>query len=162
VYRSLRRQPASHIVELGIGDIQRSRRMIEFIRRHDPAAEVWYAAIDPFESRPAQQVRLVLKDTFRQLSAAGAKVRLIPGEPLEAMQRYANALTGIDLLIISADVSAKPLGMSWFFVPRMLTKTARVFVEVRSGSGQTNFQTLSYEDVTARANAAANTRRTVA
>jgi hypothetical protein len=162
IHRWLHKQPVSQIVELGIGGMQRSTRVINSVRLRRPDAEILYAGIDRFESRPADHVRLKLKDTYQTLAAAGAKVRLIPGDPEKVLSSYSNVLTQTDLLIVSAEVDAESLARAWFYVPRMLKRTARVFVEVCQSDGRRSFQLLSYDDVSARAEAAASARRAAA
>ena len=93
---------------------------------------VRYAALDLFEARPAgSPPGQSLKETHQALSPTGAKVQLIPGDPAQALARAANSLQGMDLVVISADYDVASLGGAWFYLPRMLHATSRVYLESR-------------------------------
>jgi hypothetical protein len=129
IYRAIRQKPVQKIVELGIGDCQRTLRMLEIAGIHRPLAEICYAGIDLFETRkPGDVSGLTLKRAFQLLRATGARIRLIPGDPFTALSRAANLLEATDLLVISADQDPDSLSKAWYFVPRMLHAQSRVFL----------------------------------
>ena len=103
IYRAIRQRPVEKIVELGIGDCQRTLRMLEIAGIHCPPAEICYAGIDLFETRrPGDGPPLTLKRAFQLLRATGARIRLIPGDPFTALSGAANLLAATDLLVVSA------------------------------------------------------------
>jgi hypothetical protein len=107
-----------------------------------------YTAIDLFESRPAHQPRLTLKQAFHDLRPTGANIRLVPGDPYAALVRTANALTGTDLLIIAADQDRDSLAQAWRFVPRMIHPRTLIFQQaVGSGPGKETWRQLKHDDV---------------
>lgn len=103
--------------------------------RHAPADELQYSGIDLFESRGEPSGGPTLKEAYRRLRATGARVRLVPGDPLQALEFAANSLQSIDLLVIAADSGAAEPGPAWFYVPRMLHGRSLVVVEEPSDSG---------------------------
>jgi hypothetical protein len=130
IYRIIRRCHVRNIVEMGIGDGSRAQRMVRLARSWSGNQPVRYTAIDPFELRsgddsPARS----LKAAYRTLKATGARVQVVPGDPLAALARVANALTNTDLLLISADQDDASLQSAWFYVPRMLHERSHVLFE---------------------------------
>ena len=126
LYRFLKRQKASSIVEIGLSDLARSQRLIEMADRCS-LGEVRYTGIDLFEARPADWPSMTLKQTHQTLARTGASVRLIPGDPYAALSRYANHLGNTQLIVI-ASPSMVGNDAAWFYVPRMLTSDAAVFL----------------------------------
>jgi hypothetical protein len=132
LYRALRKRPAHKILELGIGAGQRTLRMLEIVAACRPDSQISYAGIDLFEARSETDgPGLSLKAAHQQLRASGAKVRLVPGDPLSALARMANEIGPVDLIVISADQDRDSLARSWFYFPRMLHAATRVFLEER-------------------------------
>lgn len=130
IYRAIRRCRACKIVEMGIGDGRRAERMIRLAQSWSEGRPVRYTAIDPFELR-AQEAGpgLSLKNAYRKLKATGARVQVVPGDPLPALARVANSLIGTDLVLISADQDEASLDAAWFYVPRMLHDGSQVLFE---------------------------------
>jgi hypothetical protein len=133
LYRAIRRDGASSIVELGLGTARRALRMIEMATTR--GQHVRYAGIDEFESRAPDRPGLTLKQAYQSLRPTGAAIQLVPGDPLTALARVANSLTGTDLLIVSADVDAASLRAAWRYVPRMLHRHSRVYLEEACADG---------------------------
>lgn len=129
LYRLVRRKQIQRIVELGIGDATRARRLIEIAQRYHEPQTVTYAGIDMFEARSEDQPELSLKQAYRQLTPTAAHLQLLPGDPYGALARAANSLLETDLLIIGADQDEASLERAWFYVPRMLHSGSSVFVE---------------------------------
>lgn len=114
------------IVEIGVGKAVRSQRMIQMATRFVPVKEIQYVGIDLFEAREDVSSGLHLKEAHRLLKLTGARVRLVPGDPLSALSRAANSLQSTDLFVIGADQDATSLDQSWFYVPRMLHEKSLV------------------------------------
>ncbi len=130
IYRVIRRSRVRNIVEMGIGDGRRAQRMIRLAQSWSTSQRVRYTAIDAFELRPEEAgPGLTLKDAYRKLKATGARVQVVPGDPLTALARVANSLTGTDLILISADQDEAALDAAWFYVPRMLHPGSQVLFE---------------------------------
>jgi hypothetical protein len=136
VYRLLRKQRISKILELGIGTGCRARRLLELAASGRPPVPVSYTGVDLFESRSeADGPGLSLKLAHRQLKVGGARVRLVPGDPYSALARVANELGPLDLVVISADQDRPSLARAWFYVPRILHAETCVFLEGRTPDG---------------------------
>lgn len=133
VYQAIRRQGTRRIVEIGLSDGQRARRLIEVAAFATPLDQIEYTGIDLFEANP-NRPHLTLKDAHRLLKATGARVRLLPGDPHSVLARAANSLAGTDLLLISADQDPESLERAWFYVPRMLHGRSLVCREEATGS----------------------------
>ena len=124
--QAVKRQRPRRILEIGLGNGQRARRVISLAQRHHARHEVHFIGIDLFEDRHGDQAPFPLKEAYRQLRSTGARVRLVPGDAYGALVRAANSLSGIDLALISADVSKTSLAAAWFYLPRTLAKNAIV------------------------------------
>jgi hypothetical protein len=129
IYRTLREQPARRILEIGIGEGVRTQRLIEMSAAQAAGGEICYAGIDLFEDRPAESPGLTFKTAFKTLRSLPARVQLIPGDPWTALDRVANSLHGLDLIVISADQPAEALERSWIYFPRMMHAQTLVFRE---------------------------------
>ena len=133
LYRLIRRHRPRKIVEIGIGDGQRSGRLIGVAQRYARGESVQYTGIDVFEAAASRT--LSLKEAYRRLRATAANIRLEPGDPHWALARAANSLTGTDLLVISSQVDAQSLAAAWFYVPRMLHSDSVVLLEEAADDG---------------------------
>ena len=95
--------------------------MIDAAARHTDRTNIHYVGIDAFEDRAAaDRAGLALIEAHRLLRQSAAKIKLIPGDPCEALVRSANALANIDLLLIAVPLEADRLERMSFFIPRML------------------------------------------
>ena len=136
LYRAIAGHKPRKILEIGLGTGDRALRMIDLATRvaSDP---VRFVAIDLFEARPADGgASLTLKDAYRLLKSTTAQVQLIPGDAASALQRSANALQNIDLVVISLTPTQPALGSGWFYLPRMLHSQSAVYLETTAASGE--------------------------
>ena len=135
LYRAIRRHGVANIVEIGMGSGRRARRMIQLASCGNSI--VRYTAIDPFESRDAESAPgLSIKEAYQHLRPTGAAIQLVPGDPLSALTRVANSLTGTDLLVVTLDADWESLRHAWRYVPRMLHRRSLVYVEEPGGNGE--------------------------
>jgi hypothetical protein len=154
VYRSVRRQHARRIVEVGIGTARRALRLIQVAGGDDGAADIQYTGIDLFEDRSeADGEGLSLKEAHRLLKATGARVRLVPGDPETGLSSVANALGKVDLLLLSPRPDAGQLGHAWFFIPRLLHPRTLVFLESFSAEGLASLRRVDPAEIHQRAGA---------
>ena len=147
VYRTLLNQKPTRIVELGLGDGQRTIQMLQKASRLSPEATIKYTGIDLFEARsPEQGPGMSLKDAHRTLKMPNVKIQLVPGDPFSALARMANTLPDTDLLIISKCQDSASLERAWFYVPRMLHSQSVILHEKADGSG---FREITCEELPA-------------
>ena len=131
IYRAIRRHRVRSIMEIGMGTGCRAVRMIRMAQWLRPAVPVRYVGIDQFEARTADDSPgITLKQAHRQLKSTAARVQLAPGDPLSALERVANSLRDIQLVVISHDQQGESLEQAWFYLPRTLHPKAVVFQEV--------------------------------
>lgn len=163
LYRLLRKTPVTTMVEIGLGQLVRTRRMLELALEKTPLEQLKYAGIDLFESRTDGKASVALKEAHKELKPFCGKLQLIPGDPFSALARSANALTKTDLVVISQDADAESLVKAWFYLPRMLHDRSQVFVEQpASKPGQTSFRLVPRLEVEQLASAAAKSMRRAA
>lgn len=163
LYRAIRGKPIRSIVELGIDLESRTPRLIEIAKWRGGRAPMRYAGIDLFEARPDNSGRLTLKQAFAALKRPDVNVQLVPGDPVTALRRVANSLTGTDLLIIASGQDRESLAASWVWIPRMLTTNSLVFLEEPAAkAGETVWRSLSPPDIKRLAAQAARPTRKAA
>ena len=156
LYREMLKRPVARIVEIGLGDCDRAERLIRLAIKL-AGRPVTYTGIDPFESASAGQPRMKYKDAYKRLNFTGCSCKLVPGDPLSALTRVANTLTGTELLVIGSG-DEQSMRAAWRYVPRMLDAQSRVFL-FEAGKG---FRGVSEREVSDWAARAAETVKRVA
>ncbi len=154
LFQAVANKAIRSIVEVGIADVARTRKIWEALAFRRENLPLRYTGIDQFESRPKGRPALSLKQAYSDLRKDGVQVKLVPGDAASALHRTANALTGTDLLILSATIDAAELTRAWTWMPRMLHAGTIVFQEVRDASGVSSWQRLSIVEIQQRAKAA--------
>lgn len=150
VYRAVLRLQARRILEVGIGFAERAVRMIEAAGRHYARGDIRYTGIDLFESRTsADGPGVSLKMAHRLLNSTGAKVLLVPGDPLSALARAANAIGQVDVMVVSSRLGRSSLAASWYYVPRLLHPETAVFVEESVAGGRPSVRPVDHAEIQA-------------
>lgn len=159
LWRALHARPIRSVVEIGIENIPRTRRLWDVLAWRDENLPLHYTAMDAFESRPAGQPPLTLKEAHSALRREGVQVKLIPGDVPSALARSANSLTGTDLLLISAGLDADELSKAWPWMPRMLHAGTIIFQEETDAAHKRSWRRLSIVEIQQRAAAAKGKRK---
>jgi hypothetical protein len=148
LYRAARRHRVAKILEIGVGDVRRAARLVQLASHIvSDDATICYTGIDLFEASP-NRAKLPLKTAHQRLVGTGAKIKLIPGTPFDALAQTANSHLQTDMVIIAADVDQQSLGRAWFYIPRMLHDNTVVFHErTDAKTGETSYQRLSPVDI---------------
>jgi len=148
IYRAIVQKKLRRILELGIAEGRRALRMIDAAARFTPRADIQYLGMDSFEDRgETDGPGLSLIDAHRVLTRSGARIKLIPGDPLRNLARAANDLGQVDLLIISPQAETDRLSRVWYFVPRLLHAQSRIFVEQMLPGGKKALQAVSPREI---------------
>jgi hypothetical protein len=161
LYQLLRKRQVMSIVEIGVGNMLRTKRLLEVAAQKTALEQIKYAGMDLFEARAASTPGLSLKQAHKELKPIGVKVQLVPGDPLSALARCANGLARTDLIVISAG-SVDAMAKAWFYLPRMLHDGSQVFLEEPSDKGQTKFRLLKRLEIEQMASSAARAMRRAA
>jgi hypothetical protein len=152
LFQTIHRLRPSKILELGVHDGSRALRMISLCCQYRAADEIRYAGIDLFEARPEHSsAKLSLKQAHCLLKTSGARIQLIPGDPLAALSRTANSLRENDLVLISADQDPAALQRAWFYLPRMLHNRSMVLQQQASDGAEPAWQEIALEAVRSKA-----------
>lgn len=161
LWKAIKGRPICSIVEIGVGlAVGRTQRVLEIAGWRYDCQPQKYTGIDLFESRPAGQPGLSLKEAHHELRTSGIKFQLVPGDPFQALARTANALTGTDLLLISAGLDETALGRAWTYVPRMLHAHSLVFMQQPgSEKAKESWRILPREEIDKLAAAGKQSRR---
>lgn len=148
LYKAVKGKSIRSVVEIGIGSGLRTQRMLEVLTWQSAKEPLKYTGIDLFEARPTHQPGLTLKGAFHDLRRPGVQLKLVPGDPYDALVRDANGLAGTDLLIISADQDRASLERAWTYVPRMLHTSSLIYQEdADSKTGKTSYRRLTLLDI---------------
>lgn len=127
--------PISSILEIGIGSGERAKRLLPLCTKAEGVTQIRYAGVDPFESAPAGQPHLHLKQAHRMLAELGVKAHLIPGDPQFAISRVANTVLPSDLVIIDGsfgcDTDTGKTIETW--LPRLCHSNTTIFACDKQG-----------------------------
>jgi len=130
IYQAVFRRRIQRIIELGLGTGERAARLIEVASQHPAASRITYTGIDPFEARRAEDgPGLTLKQAHRLLRATGARIRLVPGDPLSIFSAKANDLGVADLVLIGWPLDQGLLPRATYYLRRMLHEGSLVLLE---------------------------------
>jgi len=148
LFRAIRKQTIRSVVELGIGSLARTQRILEIASWRPESEPQRYCGIDLFDARDSDRPQLALKRAFAELQSPSVKVQLVPGSPGAALKRVANSLTHTDLLLIDATHDAESLATAWNWIPRMLTPQSLVYWQQATGKdGQLQWRPLSIVEI---------------
>lgn len=149
IYSWIREQaPVVKIAEIGLGNLQRAKEVIDFAQLYADEQQIQFLGIDMFEGRPGND-GVPLKSAHKSLNAMGAKVQLVPGDAAMALPRVANAFRDVQLLIISADQDAESIRQAISWIPRMLNEKSLVLWEVKDAKGELSFGRYSMSQIEA-------------
>jgi hypothetical protein len=149
IYRQVFRQAPTRILEIGLGTLVRTERLLRAAGR--AAGEVTYVGLDRFEGRAVTDPPGVsLKQAHQRLASLG-RVRLVPGNADTSLARLCNQLGQFDLVLVSADNDERHLERAWFFVQRLLTQETTVLVEPSAGATWTPLPRARIDELAARA-----------
>ncbi len=129
VFRSIKKFKVRSILEIGLGDAQRSVNMIRIAQKYGTGTSVRYTGIDLFEGRDATAAPLKLVQAHKLLKTTEAKTQLVPGTVGNCIKQIANSHVRTDLIVISAGYDLAELESVWSFFPRMLHAESLVFLQ---------------------------------
>lgn len=148
LYRHVLATRPDRILELGLGTLARTERLLEVAAAAAPTA-VTYVGIDRFESRTAHDPPGVsLKEAHRRLHGQ-ARVQLVPGNVDSALARACNHLGVFDMVVIEAANDERHLERCWFFLQRVTGPKSSVFVE--SGTAWKAISRTALDELASRA-----------
>jgi hypothetical protein len=128
VYRHVLQHTPRRILELGLGTLVRTERVLRLATR-SAQGEIRYVGLDRFEGRdPSDPPGVSLKQAHRMLHPLG-RVQLVPGNVDSSLARLCNQLGQFDLVLVSADNDERYLERSWFFIQRLVSAETTVLVE---------------------------------
>jgi hypothetical protein len=149
IYQAVHPRHVQSIVEIGIGQGVRTKRLFELAVKPEHAeTPLQYTGIDLFEARDRSTLGLSLKQAHQTLQTEHVKLRFVPGDPLSALSRCANTVGVADVVIISADQSGPALDAAWRYMPRIANEQTLVYRERPAGKGsETKFELVPYTTI---------------
>ncbi|MCA9132887.1 MAG: hypothetical protein KDA45_07020 [Planctomycetales bacterium] len=103
-------RPIRSLLEVGLGDGQRMRRIAKLVQLPSDTASLRYIGTDEFESAKDTQGHMSLKQAHKLATQLGFKASLIPGDVASALPRVAHKFGTSDLVIIDGGLDpAQPL-----------------------------------------------------
>jgi hypothetical protein len=149
IYQAAYQRRVKKIVEVGVGLGRRGLQLIEVARQHFPAEQIAYTGLDPFETRtPDEGPGLSLKQAYRLLHATGARIRLVPGDPLAIFSAMANNLGVADLVLIGWPLDRRILPRATYYLRRMIHDDSLILLEERpQPDGAKSVKVLSHERI---------------
>lgn len=106
LFQLLSSKTFSSILEVGLGDGQRMRRIAKLVQLPEGTEKLRFIASDEFEASPAERKHLSLKQAHQITNNLGFNASLIPGDVSASVPRIAHKMGTCDLII--ADGSLDP------------------------------------------------------
>jgi len=136
IYRHVLRTGPQRIVELGLGTLGRTERLLGLAASRQADGQLQYVGLDRFEGRlPTDPPGVSLKLAHQRLHSL-ARVQLVPGNIDASLSRLCNHLGAFDLVLISAENDRRQLERSWFFIQRIITPRSTILVESHAAGGR--------------------------
>ena len=146
LHRLIQKRKPGTVIEIGLGDGERSVRLIKSVLRFRPHGGRYYG-IDPFEAN-ADRPHISLKEAYLRLRRLQCEATFFPGHPAIVIPNVANQITDVELLVVGPEVDASDLVDTFPFWPRMLDKGG---VVAQYDAAAEKYLVLSWDDVTERA-----------
>lgn len=129
IYRQVLASAPRRIIELGLGTLGRTERLLGLAGGLHAAGELHYVGLDRFEGRlPTDPPGVTLKQAHQRLHSL-ARVQLVPGNIDTSLSKLCNHLGGFDMVLISAVNDARHLERCWFFIQRIIGPRTVVFTQ---------------------------------
>lgn len=145
VVRQVIAQRPARILELGLGTLQRTEKIVRLASRV-AGSPVHYVGLDRFEARqPGDPQGVTLKEAHRRLHNLG-RIQLVPGNVDSSLARLCNHLGHFDLILISAATDQQNLTRCWFFLQRLIRPETALLQEVPNQDA-TPWRPVSHERV---------------
>jgi len=129
LYRHVLRAAPRRVIEMGLGTLARTERLLGVASGLRPAGDLHYVGLDRFEGRlPSDPPGVTLKQAHQRLHSL-ARVQLVPGNIDTSLSKLCNHLGGFDLVIITADNDLRHLERCWFFIQRIITADTTIFTQ---------------------------------
>ncbi len=103
LFRALLAEPISSVLEVGVGNGERMKRIVQLAQLKTGVTQLRYVGVDGFESAKDGAVHLTLKQAHQQAAGLGLKANLIPGDLRSAMPRVAHKIGPSDLIIVDGE-----------------------------------------------------------
>jgi hypothetical protein len=100
LFKQLLAGPVSSILEIGVGDGARMRRLAKLVQLPTGCDTLRYIGTDEFESAKDGRPHLSLKQAHQLASQLGFRASLIPGDINAAIPRVAHKFGAADLIIV--------------------------------------------------------------
>lgn len=150
IYRQVLRSGPQRILELGLGLLVRTERMLSAIASRPNAGQVHYVGLDRFEGRgPGDPPGVSLKEAHQRLHKL-AKVQLIPGNIDTSLARVCNHIGTFDLVLVSADNDERHLERSWFFIQRLVTPATTIFIHPKPAAAWASLSKARIDELAAK------------
>jgi len=134
VVRQVISQRPTGILELGLGTLERSEKIVRLASRVSESP-VHYVGLDRFEARqPGDPPGVTLKEAHRRLHDLG-RIQLVPGNADSSLSRLCNHLGHFDLILISAATDQQNLTRCWFFLQRLIRPDTTLLQEAPGEDG---------------------------
>jgi hypothetical protein len=138
IYRHILRSPPKRIMEIGVGTLVRTERLLGLAGSRATDGPLHYVGLDRFEGRqPTDPPGVSLKQAHQRLHAL-ARVQLVPGNTDASLSRLCNHLGVFDLVLISGDNDQRHLDRSWFFIQRVTNARSTILVESPVAGGKSS------------------------
>lgn len=138
LFKVLLNRPVSSVLEIGVGNGTRTRRIARLLGLTCGAEAVRYIGTDEFESAQDSQKHLSLKQAHQLVGALGfEKASLIPGDVVAALPRVAHKFGASDLVIVDGGLDpSSPATSSVFGWLNRIAHDGSIVVACQKSGGE--------------------------
>lgn len=153
LFKFLVHNPVTSILEVGIGNCQRMRRIAKLAHLPQDVEVLRYIGTDEFEAAADSANHLSLKQAHQIAGSLGFKASLIPGDAGAAIPRVAHKMGTTDLIIVDGGLDPKSptTGVVSQWLNRLAHEDTVVFAAATAGEELQMLDRATVEQVTARA-----------
>lgn len=110
LFRTLISRDIESLMEIGVDDGQRMRKIARLLKIKNPSATLKYIGVDGFESSKDGNVHLSLKQAHQLATQLGFRATLIPGDLDTAVALAARKVGSCDLVVVNSGFDASQPG----------------------------------------------------
>lgn len=127
--------PISSILEIGLGDGSRMKRIAQLVSLPEGVEKLRYVGVDEFEAAKDPQQHLSLKTAHQMATYLNFKATLIPGDLKSAVPRVAHKMGASDLIVINGglDISKPELGPIGTWLNHIASDNSAIFASSNAG-----------------------------
>ncbi len=155
LFRFIVENKITNLVRFGLESEEHLANLIQLARQAAENKPIRFIGIDRFEGTAGTSVGL--KSAHRLLHRMGISYRLLPGDALPVLMRFANEITDVQAVVFSPGWVPDVHDRTWFYLPRMMAPEGKVLLAPNDEDGayravdRVQAEAIGYASLTPRA-----------